>query len=127
MKRHLNKLAVLCMVTGTIFMAGCEGMNPVADMAKIQAENAKSQREAETQVKVAEIDAQTAIKLAEIEAQKEKDKLEAEKLKKNAERNPDKGGMITVGSTNIEDTSSTNTSSDESSVGSTSDNQQLAK
>jgi regulator of protease activity HflC (stomatin/prohibitin superfamily) len=115
------------MVTGTLFLSGCEGINPVADMAKIQAENAKSQRDAETQVKVAEIDSQTAIKLAELEAQKEADKLAAEKLKQNAARNPNGSGTITVGSETLENTASVNTGADQSSVGSTSDNQQLAK
>jgi hypothetical protein len=111
------------MLAGTIFMAGCEGMNPIADMAKIQAENAKSEREAETAVKVAELDSQTAIKLAEIEAKKSENERIAAELNANTSNNPNDSGTITIG----ESTTGANTTADQSTVGSTSDNDKLAK
>lgn len=125
MKRNFYRLTVLCMLVSTIFMSGCEGLNPVADMAKIQAENAKSQREAEATVKVAEIDSQTAIKLAEIEAKKAENERIAAELNANSANNPNDSGTITLG-TDSESTAAANTTADQSSVGSTSDNDKLA-
>jgi len=127
MKRNLYKLTVLCMLVGTFFMSGCEGMNPVADMAKIQAADAASQREAETQKELAQMDSDTAIKLAEIE-NKEKADQRAHELKMQQDgKNPDGTDMVAVGTDSAEITAEVNTGGDESTVGSTDNNTDLAK
>ena len=122
MKRKFYKITVMCLLASAICMSGCEGLNPAADFMKAANEAKASENEKEIAEK--EIAASVTIKQMEIDAEaaRRRDELAAEKLKNKT----DASGTIMPG-TETESTSDVNASTDQSTVGSTTDNTDLAK
>ena len=110
-------MAVLVLVAGSLFMSGCEGMNPAADFMKVAAEKEKNDADREQEEKFTKMEYAERAQIRQDE--KDKDALDrnAEILKGQAANDPNnKSGSITVGTGTSEKTKSVSTG--DSSVGS---------